>query len=505
VPTEVRKITGLGVKLQGHVKILEYSDRAAYEAGEPCRTLLNRRNAIHKENAVNLVVNALTDRRNGSVAYMVFGNGGTTLDNTGTVNFKAPHVTGVNQDLYSPIFFQLVDDRLGALPGNQMAVRHIHGTTFTDIDIRCLIDATQPFSQLPNDEVQPLYLKTTNAPGSPAPTTQFYFDEIGLKLADGTLLTHVVFAPIFKTASSLLEVVYTLRLFVGSPGLPAEQILVNLQGVEATTETGQFAIENIPCVGAVRFNNSPYFTKIPAASGNSSVGSLSLWIRSADIFTMAHDQGPALLSSALRTTMDISGRGYIRRNPSAISRTNPCQITVPNHGLSNGATVEFTHVDGGCSELQGLTETITVVDNNNFTVPVDATGFAAAYTGPAQLTFPTHAKDLPNTLRIVFRDSETNPTKIFYWNSHEQIPIDQWVNLLISWDMNHPAGQKILQVWVDDTEWTSTSDPTYIYDPDSAFTVEYTSSPAWILGEPVTVPRHVNVAQVAREVLRSRT
>ena len=71
--------------------------------------------------------------------------------------------------------------------------------------------------------------------------------------------------------------------------------------------------------------------------------------------------------------------------------------------------------------------------------------------------------------------------------------------------MNQAAGNKILQVYVNDTEWTSTSDTTYRYDPDSAFSVEYTSTPKWIIGKPAYVQNYVRFSQTAREVLYTRT
>lgn len=507
----LHKITGLGVRIQGHLKILEYSDHAAYLAGKPSRVLLDRRNAVHKENAVNLVVKAITGRNNNSVAQMVFGNGGTNLDENGTVTFNPPNVIGSSTDLYNPVFFQMVDDTLGATAGNQMSVRHIHGTVFTDMDIRCLIDASQPFGQLPSDQFQPLTFKHTNAFDSPQATTQFVFDEIGLKLQDGTLLTHVVFVPIIKTASSLVEVVYTIRLAIGAPGPEPVNAIVFLTGVAATSQFGQpFVSEGIH---AVRLNNSPYFDHMPAAIANNSKGTLSVWVRSHDIFTMAHDMGPALVSSAQRTAMELSGRGFSRRQPSAISHTNPVQITIPNHGLDGSETIQFNAIVGGCSELMSTDpddNIVTIIDANNFTIPVDGTGFAAAYTGPAQVTIRTAQPTTPNTLRLVLRDSDdpgNGSANEFYWNSaaSEQIPSNQWVNLLISWDMNHPSGQKVLQVYYNDTALASASDPTYRYDPDAGFNVDYTATPQWFIGQPVIVQNFVSTPQIVREVLRSRT
>lgn len=495
-------LTGIGVKIQGHLKIVEYNNYSDYIGGRPNQVLLNKRNAVHKDNASILLANALTNHNLGSICYMVFGNGGTKLNSTGTVIFNPPNDTGPNANLYHPTYFQMVDDTLGAIPGNQMAVRHISNSLFSDVDIRCFIGANAPMGQVPSNLITGLNLNTNT----------FSFNEIGLKLLDGTLITHVIFSPVLKHAEALIEVIYTLRLFVGQPPVPEPPpVTVDLPGAGAVDGSTNQVDSQIGTFGfnyrvhGVRMNDSPYFANIPQVVSNSSQGSLSLFIRGTDIFNMAHDQGPALLSSSFRNSFNISGRGYIRRNPINMTRAASCEINIPNHGLVTGNTVQFTNVGGSFASLQGTTQTITFVDANHFTIPVNTSGFGSPYTGPALLTFVTATPPEYNTLRVTIMDDDVNPTKIFYWNSSEQIPANEWVNLLISWDMNHGAGQKILQVYVNDTKWTSTTDSTYVYDPDASFTIPYVDSRKWMLGEPIVVPSYIKFGQVAREVLRSRT
>jgi len=81
-----------------------------------------------------------------------------------------------------------------------MAVRHINGTLFSDLEVRCVVDKDEPFGQPAFDNV-----------GTNLNTSLFVFDEIGLKTEDGLLLTHVVFSPVEKSANRIIEVVYTLR------------------------------------------------------------------------------------------------------------------------------------------------------------------------------------------------------------------------------------------------------------------------------------------------------
>lgn len=173
-----------GVGLEGHVLIKAYDSKDSES-----KVLLDKRNAIHHEHAVVLVAKALAGYEHRSIHSMHFGNGGTTTDPSGTITHNNPNATG-DADLYSPIYFELVDDGTGAPQGNQMAIKHVAGTLFSDLEIRCIIDKNEPFGQAGRT---------------------FVFDEIGLKTADGTLITHVVFSPIEKSEDRIIEVIYTIR------------------------------------------------------------------------------------------------------------------------------------------------------------------------------------------------------------------------------------------------------------------------------------------------------
>lgn len=68
--------------------------------------------------------------------------------------------------------------------------------------------------------------------------------------------------------------------------------------------------------------------------------------------------------------------GYI----TAITQANPAQVTSANHGLLDGNKVSFNYV-GGMTEIVGATYTVTVVDDDNFTVDVDSSAFTAFTSG----------------------------------------------------------------------------------------------------------------------------
>jgi hypothetical protein len=193
----------LNVKIQGHVKILEFETKEDFKNRKISNILLDKRNAVHKENASILIARGITHRPNGSIFYMYFGNGGATIDPLGNVVLNPPLVEGAS-DLYNPTYFEAVDDTQGAPDGNSMAVRHINGSLFSDADIRCVIDKNEPFNQRPTDTVGSIDLNMED----------FSFNEIGLKTADNLLITHITFTPILKNAQRIIEVVYTLRISV---------------------------------------------------------------------------------------------------------------------------------------------------------------------------------------------------------------------------------------------------------------------------------------------------
>lgn len=188
------------VKMEGHLKIFEYESDEDRVEGVNGRVVLNKRNAIHPEHASILLARAVAHRPNGSIYSMSFGSGGATIDPLGNITYSTPNTSG-SADLNVPVYFEVVDDTNGAPTGNSMTVRHINGTLFSDVEIRCVIGKNEPFSQ-------PAYDSLT---GTNLNSSQFVFDEIGLKTQDELLITHVVFSPIEKSANRILEIVYSLR------------------------------------------------------------------------------------------------------------------------------------------------------------------------------------------------------------------------------------------------------------------------------------------------------
>lgn len=193
----------IGVTLKGHVRIRQFDTMEDLMAQRAYSTLVDKDNAVHRENASIMIARGIADRPNGSVYYMYFGNGGATIDPLGVVVLNPPNVTGA-ADLYNPTYFEAVDDRMGAPAGNMMAVRHTFGTLTSYADIYCVINQNEPMGQSITDNIGSVDLNTE----------EFAFSELGLKTQDDLLVTHVTFTPILKDAQRILEVVYTLVITV---------------------------------------------------------------------------------------------------------------------------------------------------------------------------------------------------------------------------------------------------------------------------------------------------
>lgn len=185
----------LNISVEGFVKIMSYADA---DRNDPVE-LLSKRNAIHKEHMSIAMARAMAGEDSGHIYSMYFGSGGATIDQSGSITYSDPNVIGA-ADLNVPVYHEVVDSTRGAPDGNTVGSRHVVGLSYSDIEIRCVLDKSEPFGQPAFDNT------VTTVEGD------FVFDEIGLKTSDGLLLTHIVFAPITKSANRVIEVVYVLRV-----------------------------------------------------------------------------------------------------------------------------------------------------------------------------------------------------------------------------------------------------------------------------------------------------
>ena len=189
-----------GVVVQGHIKIFDP------KSGE---VFVNKRNAIHYENISEAMAYSLANKGKNFITEMHFGNGGTTIDPTGVINYLPPNVKTQNSDLYNPTYYKNVDDTSTLNPApltNKMSIVHVPGKVYTDIVVTCLLDYGEPESgQLPFDNAQ-----NTDY--------EYVFDELGLKgfnesgPSTGKLLTHVIFHPVQKSLNRQIQIDYTVRI-----------------------------------------------------------------------------------------------------------------------------------------------------------------------------------------------------------------------------------------------------------------------------------------------------
>jgi hypothetical protein len=192
-----------GIHVQGHIKIHDP------ESGE---VFIDKRNAIHYENISEAIAYSLANKGQSYIYEMHFGNGGTSVDPTGVINYLPSNTNTQNANLYNPTFAKIVDDTATANTDpikNRIEVRHIPGQVFTDLVITCLLDYGEPAGQSAFDNSQNL-------------NDNFVFDELGLKARStdgsagltttGKLLTHVVFHPVQKSLNRLIQIDYTVRI-----------------------------------------------------------------------------------------------------------------------------------------------------------------------------------------------------------------------------------------------------------------------------------------------------
>lgn len=186
-----------GIHVEGHIKIHDPS------TGE---ILINQRNAIHYENMSIALAESLANQGQGFIYEMSFGNGGTSVDPTGIITYLTPNSTGTNASLYNQTYSKVVDEKsvnnVDPLR-NKTEIRHVSGTNYTDILVRCLLDYGEP-------DGQDAFDTASNTDGI------YVFDELGLRSysesGEGRLITHVIFHPVQKSLNRLIQIDYTVRI-----------------------------------------------------------------------------------------------------------------------------------------------------------------------------------------------------------------------------------------------------------------------------------------------------
>lgn len=190
------------LQIEGFLKIYDPNN------GE---TFVDKKNAIHYENISVAIAQTLTNRGLGTIYKMAFGNGGSSVDETGIITYLPPNTTGQNAALYNETYAKVVDDTniINTNPTrNKMTISHTAGKVYTDIIIQCLLDYGEPPGQAAFDN-------------STQTESAYVFDELGLLAYNGTdnsgqeltkLITHVIFHPVQKSLNRQIQIDYTVRI-----------------------------------------------------------------------------------------------------------------------------------------------------------------------------------------------------------------------------------------------------------------------------------------------------
>lgn len=195
-------IINLSYSIEGFLKIYDPNNGEIY---------VDKKNAINYENMSISIAETLSSRSYGEIYEMAFGNGGSSVSDTGVITYLPPNVTGQNAALYNQTYAKIVDDTsvFNLDPTrNKMVVSHTSGTVYTDILVECLLDYGEPAGQYAFDN-------------STQTNSSYVFDELGLLANIGTnstgsvitrLLTHVIFHPVQKSLNRQIQIDYTVRI-----------------------------------------------------------------------------------------------------------------------------------------------------------------------------------------------------------------------------------------------------------------------------------------------------
>jgi hypothetical protein len=192
----------ISYKIEGFLKVYDPNTLEVF---------VDKRNSINYENMSEALADTLSNRGYGEIYQMAFGNGASSVDETGIITYLPPNTTGQNAALYNQTYAKIVDDTsvFNLDPTrNNMTVVHTSGNLYTDILVQCLLDYGEPSGQMAFDN-------------STQTDSSYIFDELGLLANYGTdnngnvltrLLTHVVFHPVQKSLNRQIQIDYTVRI-----------------------------------------------------------------------------------------------------------------------------------------------------------------------------------------------------------------------------------------------------------------------------------------------------
>lgn len=165
--------------------------------------LRDKQNAIHFGNLSAALAKALSGSDEGHIRFMAFGNGGTSITDSGTIFYRTPNVSVLRDTSASLYNETYVKDVSINNEFNNVSVI-LTNNNFADVRIICTLGFGEPAGQDLTD----------NASSNDG---DYVFDEIAIKSNESppALLTHVLFHPIQKALSRSFEIEYTIRIQMG--------------------------------------------------------------------------------------------------------------------------------------------------------------------------------------------------------------------------------------------------------------------------------------------------
>jgi len=163
-------------------------------------------NKINFENMSVALANSFSNKSDGFAHEIVLGNGGTTIDNLGLIDYLPPNVDSQSSSLYNETYSKVIDDSspLNTDPTrNKIEVFHSSGKYYSDIVFTATLDYGEPSGQLAFDTA-------TNS----SDDSTYVFDELGIRTYGGQMVSHAIFHPSQKALNRALEIIYTIRISV---------------------------------------------------------------------------------------------------------------------------------------------------------------------------------------------------------------------------------------------------------------------------------------------------
>lgn len=215
--------------IKGHLKIKDLN------TGD---MIVDKPNAIHYGNISTKLAEAFIGKPSSFITYMAFGNGGVTIDGTGIISYKTPNVDSTKvptAQLYNTTFiYEITNYNSDGQTDLNRETNVGNGIgSFEDIEIRLVLDKDIPDTQMLIDQGNVVNDESEFA------NTEYVFNEIALYTGlknkgniieqeqiqdfvnsssddDPTMITHVVFHPVQKSANRSLEITYILRIQMGT-------------------------------------------------------------------------------------------------------------------------------------------------------------------------------------------------------------------------------------------------------------------------------------------------